>query len=89
MRATAAGEMLDNRLVRIEDATIVAASFDAPIARITVRFTADIAAVTRDAEATLIAGSLDDAVEARDVWTFSRNVQSADPDWLLDETDEG
>jgi predicted lipid-binding transport protein (Tim44 family) len=85
----AAGETLQNRLVRIEESVIESASFTAPMARITVRFTADIAAMTRNAEGTMIAGSLDDAVEARDVWTFSRNVTSPDPDWLLDETDEG
>lgn len=85
----AAGETIANRLVRIEDAVVVAASFDAPMARIAVRFTADIAAVTRNAEGAVIAGSLDDAIEARDLWTFSRNVNSAAPDWLLDETDEG
>jgi predicted lipid-binding transport protein (Tim44 family) len=85
----AAGETLDNRLVRIEDITIVDASFAAPLARVTVRFTADIATVTRDAKDQVIAGSLDDAVETRDVWTFSRNITVATPDWLLDETDEG
>lgn len=85
----AAGEVVENRLVRIEEISLVAASFTAPIARITLRFVADIAAVTRDATGTVIAGSLDDAVVVRDVWTFSRNVTSADPDWLLDETDEG
>ncbi|MEP7222461.1 MAG: Tim44/TimA family putative adaptor protein [Novosphingobium sp.] len=83
-----AGEKVESRLVRIEDAVITEASYAAPIARITVRFTADIAAVTRDANGTMIAGSLDDAIEARDLWTFSRNLKSADPDWLLDETDE-
>ncbi len=85
----AAGEVLDNRLVRIDDVAITAASYIAPMARISVRFGADIATVTRDAAGTMIAGSLDDAIESRDVWTFSRNVNSADPDWLLDETDEG
>jgi predicted lipid-binding transport protein (Tim44 family) len=84
-----AGEVLDNRLVRIEDTSIVAASFDSPIARISVRFAADIATVTRDANGNVIAGSLVDAVESNDVWTFTRNVQSSGPDWLLDETDEG
>lgn len=84
----AAGEVMDNRLVRIEEIAIIGASYAAPMARITIRFTADIAAVTRDAEGTVVAGSLDDAIEARDVWTFSRNVNSASPDWLLDETDE-
>jgi predicted lipid-binding transport protein (Tim44 family) len=85
----AAGDALDNRLVRIEEATIVNAGMNGQLARITIRFRADIAAVTRNAEGQVIAGSLDDAVEAVDMWTFSRNVASSDPDWLLDETDEG
>lgn len=85
----AAGETLDNRLVRIEEAAIVGAAFEAPLARITVRFRADIAAVTRDAQGNVIAGSLHDAIEAVDVWSFSRNIRSSGPDWLLDETDEG
>jgi predicted lipid-binding transport protein (Tim44 family) len=85
----AAGETLDNKLVRIEDSAIVAAEYRAPFARITVRFTADIAAVTRSKEGLVIAGSLNDAVEICDLWTFSRNVQSGSPDWLVDETDEG
>jgi predicted lipid-binding transport protein (Tim44 family) len=84
----AAGETVENRLIRIDDATISAASCAAGQARITISFIADVAAVTRDAAGTMVAGSLDDAIEARDVWTFSRNVNSPDPDWLLDETDE-
>lgn len=85
----AAGEKLDNRLIRIEEATIVAASFQAPIARIAVRFTADIAAVTRNSEGQVVAGSLNDAVESFDIWTFMRSVSASTPDWLVDETDEG
>jgi predicted lipid-binding transport protein (Tim44 family) len=84
----AAGETLENSLVRIEEATIVDASLAGSRARVTVRFVADIAAVTRDAAGTVIAGSLDDAIEARDLWTFSRDVNAASPDWVLDETDE-
>lgn len=85
----AAGETLDNRLIRIEDATVHSAELDGRTARIAVLFVADIAAVTRDAEGNVVAGSLDDAVESRDVWTFSRNVDAVDPNWVLDETDEG
>ena len=85
----AAGEKLTNRLVRIEDAVVVAASLEAGVARIAMRFTADISAVTRNAADAVIAGSLNDAVEARDVWTFARTTSAATPDWLLDETDEG
>ena len=85
----AAGETLDNRLIRIEDTLVQSASLDGRTARIAVSFVADIASVIRDKDGTVVAGSLDDAIESRDVWTFSRNVDSADPDWLLDETDEG
>lgn len=86
---TAKGEVVDNRLVRIEETSIVAASYAAPVERVTIRFVADIAAVTRDKDGKVVAGSLTDAVEVRDVWSFSRNVASNEPDWHLDETDAG
>ena len=85
----AAGETLDNRLVRIEETSVHSAVLEGRMARIAVRFSADIAAVTRDKDGNVIAGSLDDAIESNDVWTFSRDLNSAGPDWLLDETDEG
>lgn len=85
----AAGHTLENKLIRIEETRIHSASLDKRMARIAILFVADIAAVTRDAEGNVIAGSLDDAIESRDVWTFSRNTGSSDPNWLLDETDEG
>ena len=84
-----AGETLENRLIRIEDSVIHSARLDGRTARIAVRFVADIAAVTRDSDGVMIAGSLDDAIETRDIWTFSRDVTSATLEWLLDETDEG
>ncbi len=84
-----AGETLDNRLVSIERATLVEASVGANrAARIVMRFDADIAAVTRDAEGTAIAGSLTDAVETHDLWTFARTLRSSDPNWKLADTDE-
>ena len=86
---TEAGETLDNRLIRIEECAIVAAGVEGGKARITLRFRSDIAAVTRNANGDVIAGSLDDAIDATDIWTFSRNLNSPDPDWQLTETDEG
>lgn len=82
------GEVLENKLVRIEEARIVDASYDRPMARITIRFDADIAAVVKDKDGKLIGGSLSDAVETHDVWTFMRDLSSASPAWVLDETDE-
>jgi predicted lipid-binding transport protein (Tim44 family) len=85
----AAGEKVDNKLIRIEDVTVSSAELDGRVARVALLFVADIAAVTRDTDDIVVAGSLDDAIESRDVWTFARNVDSPAPDWKLDETDEG
>lgn len=81
------GEKLENRLVRIEDARVIDASFDHSVARITVRFDADISALVKDADGNVIGGSLSDAVETHDIWTFMRDVKSGDRNWKLDETD--
>jgi predicted lipid-binding transport protein (Tim44 family) len=83
-----AGHVLDNRLVSIESARIESARLEGKIALITVNFVADIAAVTRDAEGNVIAGTLEDAVTTNDSWTFSRNLRDDDPNWLLVETDD-
>jgi predicted lipid-binding transport protein (Tim44 family) len=82
----AAGEVLENRLVTINKAIIAAASVNGGTARISVRFEADIAAVTRDAEGRIVAGSMTDAVETHDTWSFVRALSAKTPDWLLDET---
>jgi predicted lipid-binding transport protein (Tim44 family) len=85
---TSAGHVLDNRLVAIERARIEDASVEGRNARITVRFDADIAAVTRDADGVVVAGSMSDAVQTHDVWTFARALKSDDPNWKLADTDE-
>ena len=64
------------------------ASAERGVAVLTVRFEADIAAVTRNSEGQVVAGSLSDAVQTRDLWTFRRDLSSRDPNWLLIETDE-
>ena len=82
------GLVLDNRLVAIEQAVIAGAEMDRKVALVTVRFEADIAAVTRNAEGDVVAGSTSDAVQTRDRWTFRRDIGANDPNWQLVETDE-
>jgi predicted lipid-binding transport protein (Tim44 family) len=84
----ARGEVLENRLVRIEEARIIDASYDHPVARITVRFDADIASLVKDSGGAVIGGTMTDAVESHDIWTFFRDLKSGDRNWKLDETDE-
>jgi predicted lipid-binding transport protein (Tim44 family) len=81
----ARGEKLENRLVGIDSAKITAVDLNRNEARITVRYQADISAITRDADGKLIAGSMSDASQTDDLWTFRRTIGSNDPNWLLDE----
>lgn len=82
------GLTLDNRLVAIEQTVIAEAALDHSVATVTVRFEADIAAVTRNKDSEVVAGSLSDAVQTRDLWTFRRDITARDPNWILVETDE-
>lgn len=84
---TSRGETLENRLVRIDEVRIIDASYEHPMARVSVRFDADIAAMVKDAEGNIIGGSMTDAVETHDIWTFMRDVKSSSRNWKLDETD--
>ena len=84
----AAGHKLDNRLIAIERAVIEDAELVGREASISVRFDADIAAVTRDEAGEVVAGSLTDAIVTHDIWTFRRTLGSSDPNWLLVDTDE-
>jgi predicted lipid-binding transport protein (Tim44 family) len=84
----AAGHKLDNRLIAIERAVIQEAELVGREASISVRFDADIAAITRNEAGEVVAGSLTDAIVTHDIWTFRRTLGSSDPNWLLVDTDE-
>ncbi|WP_448585637.1 Tim44/TimA family putative adaptor protein [Thermaurantiacus sp.] len=81
------GEQLDNKLLEVDQVTIVDARMNGSMAEVTVRFDAEILAVTRDAEGRIVAGNPDEGVETHDLWTFSRHTTSPDPAWLLVGTD--
>lgn len=83
----ARGETLDNRLIGIDSAKITAVELSGGEARVTVHFHADISAVTRDADGRMIAGSMSDAAQTDDLWTFRRQIGSGDPNWVLDEAE--
>jgi predicted lipid-binding transport protein (Tim44 family) len=82
------GLRLENRLVGVTGADIVGAGLRGAMAEVTVRFDADVVAVTRDAGGAVVAGSTADAVETHDLWTFSRHTGATDPNWLLVATDD-
>lgn len=83
-----AGERVENRLIAVDHAEIVAAHMEGTMAEITMRFDAEIVSATRDAEGRVIAGDPQQSVETHDLWTFSRHTSSPDPAWIIVATDE-
>jgi predicted lipid-binding transport protein (Tim44 family) len=61
-------------LLRIKRAEIHSAELDGDMARIMIRYEADLG----DGEATRT---------AKEIWTFMRNVKQADPNWILDDVE--
>ena len=57
-------------------------------ADITIRFTADETYVIRDAKGEITAGHPDRVTEMVDKWTFTRDLKSTDPRWLLSKVED-
>lgn len=55
---------------------------------VTLKITADETYVIRDKKDEIIAGHPDRITEMTDQWTFSRDVKSKDPRWLLSKTED-
>lgn len=86
---TAAGEQLETRIETFESVDMAEARMEGNIAFCTVRFTTHQVNVTIDAEGNVVDGDPDEPAEVIDLWTFSRNTRTDNPNWLLTETRTG
>ncbi len=83
-----AGETMVSEIHAIKKSEIIEAALKGKNAFITVRFWADETSVTRDENNNIISGDPEKTTLMRDVWTFSRDLKSRDPRWLVIETRE-
>jgi predicted lipid-binding transport protein (Tim44 family) len=83
------GHKAETRFVAIEGSDIVGAELRARIAQVTVKFVSQLVSVTRDAQGVVIEGNADKVTDVTDVWTFSRDLSSRDPNWKLLATEGG
>lgn len=79
----AAGEQLETTLIAIISAEIVGAALMKNIAHITIKFISDQVNVVRDSAGEIISGEISDVERIEDHWTFSRNIESGNPNWSL------
>lgn len=78
-----AGEKIETQVIAIKKATIVDAAMKGREAVVSVEFVTEQINVVRDAADTVIDGDPDTTITLTDVWTFSRDVRSSDPNWKL------
>lgn len=77
------GEKVETQFVSIDKAEISDAVLRARAAQITVRFSSKLITATRDAAGVVIDGSPEKVIDVVDIWTFSRDISSRDPNWRL------
>jgi predicted lipid-binding transport protein (Tim44 family) len=78
-----AGQTLETTLVGIDEAEIIGAELQGRYAVVTVKFVTGQVNATRDASGEIVDGDPNNVVQVTDIWTFSRDARSSDPNWLL------
>ena len=79
----AAGQRQETTLVSLKAAEILEADMKGRMAEVTIKFVAELINVTRDREGAVVAGNPNAPEEVTDIWTFSRDTRSGDPNWTL------
>jgi predicted lipid-binding transport protein (Tim44 family) len=69
--------------VGIEEVKMTAAELEGRVARLSLRFVAELISCTRDKDGKVLEGDPTEAQTIRDAWTFARDVSSRDPNWKL------
>ena len=69
--------------VGVDKAEIVQAEVVGRDVNVTVRLVSQIISATLDSGEDVIEGDLEEVAEVIDIWTFSRDVKSRDPNWRL------
>lgn len=77
------GQSMETTFVGIEKADIVEAEVQGKLARVKVRFVAEMISVTRDKDGEVVAGDPAKVETIIDGWTFERSLTASDPNWVL------
>jgi predicted lipid-binding transport protein (Tim44 family) len=79
----ARGEQIDQAFVGINKADIIEAELKGSSAQITIKFISQLISATRDRSGEILSGDAQRITEVTDIWSFSRDVQSGNPNWRL------
>ncbi len=73
-------------MIGINDVDIIEAEMSGRHAVVTVKFVSEQVNVTRDKDGNTVSGDPNHVSKVTDIWTFTRDTRSKDPNWLLVET---
>lgn len=84
------GLTVESDFVGVGETTITEVDFDEATkeAEVSVRFTSEMTYVVRDKGGDIVEGKPNAIRKQKDVWTFARDMDSADPNWRLVATSE-
>lgn len=85
----ARGDTVETRFVSIDASDIINAQLRGKMAHLTLRFVSHLVQATRNRNGNVIDGSSDSVTSVTDIWTFTREVSSRDPNWKLVATEGG
>lgn len=77
------GQTVQTTFVSIDGAEIKDVQVRGRAAQVTVRFQSKLITATKDSAGAVIDGNPDKVVDVVDIWTFSRELGSRDPNWRL------
>ncbi len=77
------GEVVKSTFVGIEKADIIHAEVKDSEENITIRIVSQLISATYDKQGAIVDGDAESVAEVNDLWTFSRDIRSRDPNWKL------
>lgn len=81
-----AGNIQKTQIHAITQARVLEAKLEKNAAHVTVRFEADQTSILEDKKGKNINGNSNETTKMIDIWTFTRDIKSNDPRWLVTET---
>ena len=84
-RGTAKGYTVEASFAGVREVKLTEAHFDSATneADITMRFVGELTSVVRDPEGRIVEGAPNEVKQQRDIWTFTRDMTSPNPNWFL------
>jgi len=74
---------VESEFIGVERADFLDVSLKDRVAKITIKFISDLVSITRNEDGNVVEGDPTKIKRVTDVWTFSRDVGSSDPNWKL------